>query len=223
MASIFLIVEGQTEERFYKDLFANSFPQHYFYVVVMPNKKNAYRRKEKGGSVSYELCIKNIKRFFNSSSHCEKIILIYDYYGLHDSFREHFDGSETTLDNKITSIRNRLESEINSPKFSFVLQVHEFEALMFSQPEKIAEQFDKPHITKELNKILTNFNNNPELINNSSDTSPSRRIISFFPQYEFGKTTDGISIVTNIGIPKIRQMCSYFNKFCDYINGLPAN
>ena len=217
MENIFIITEGQAEEKFYKSVFADYFgPTFNFQVTCMPNKRNAYSRINKGGTISYDLCVKNINRFIKGATHCNKVFLIYDYYGLHKSFFNGYSGYDNT-NKKINFIISKLENEINNPKFKFILQVHEFEAFLFSKPEEIVKHYNNLGLLKEFNSILSRHNNNPEEINDSPDTAPSKRIINIFPQYEFGKTSDGIVIAKNIGIDNIRKRCENFNNFCSLL------
>ncbi len=224
MANIFIIVEGQTEEQFYKRLVQNEFRnedgsyRHYFQVVVMPSKKNVYGRGQKGGRINFDVCTDNIRRFLREASHCDLILLVFDYYGLHDSFRTHLTGAHGTLTQKIIAIQDRLEAEINMPQFKFRLQVHEFEAYLFSTPEVVAKHFGQADKTAALNQILSAFDNNPELINNDPDTAPAKRLMGLFPN--FGKTTDGVLIAQKIGLPTIRSCCHWFNQMCSLFDGL---
>lgn len=217
MKHVFLAVEGQSEERFYKSVLADYLKTtHFLEVTVMPNKKNQTSRKYKGGKIQYDTCVKNINRFIRSASHCEKIVLIFDFYGLHESFLDGYKGVENTHE-KLIYIKQRLCSDINHQKFYPYFQMHEFEAFLFADPREIATHYGKSNLKVELNNILKEFHYNPEEINNSKDTSPSHRIIGFFPEYEFGKTTDGVVIAKNIGINKIREMCPSFREFLQAI------
>jgi hypothetical protein len=216
MYNIFLIVEGDTEESFYK----NVFQEHYkgrivFSVTKMPSKRNLYKRDGKGGRVSYQTFLDSMKRYLSSATHCQKIIFIYDYYGLDKTFKDHFNGSENTLDLKIESIKKRLESAVANHKFSIFLQVHEFEALLFSNPEVIANHFNDPIKVGKLTQQLEAVNYNPELINDNIKTAPSKRLIELFPQFEYGKTSDGVIIASKIGIQKMKEMCPHFRNFCE--------
>jgi hypothetical protein len=59
MKNIFIITEGQAEEMFYKSVFADYFRSTcYFQVTCMPNKKNAYARNRKGGTVTMKFALK---------------------------------------------------------------------------------------------------------------------------------------------------------------------
>jgi hypothetical protein len=159
-----------------------------------------------------------VKRFLRSSTHCSLVTLVYDYYGLNATFSEHLTTNEVTLDQKVKVIERRLEREINEPRFRFVLQVHEFESYLFSDPSLLAAHFGKPDSLSMLTGILQDFGNDPELINNSPETAPSKRLAKLFPG--FGKVADGISIAGKIGIADIRKACKRFDAFCRMIESL---
>ncbi len=213
--NVFLIVEGVTEELFYKNVFSSYFEEIHFTVTKMPLKRTQSKADDKGGNVSFKSFSDIIKGFIRSASHCQKIIFIYDYYKLNKTFTDHFNGSEITVAQKIDSIRSRMITEIDNPKFFVFLQIHEFEAYLFSNPEIVGEHFADNKKGKELFKMLEDVNHNPELINDNKETSPSNRILKLFPKY--GKTTDGVTIARKIGIEKIKEMCPYFREFSTYI------
>ena len=50
---------------------------------------------------------------------------------------------------------------------------------------------------------------NPELINNSPNTAPSKRILKVIPAYD--KTVTGVEILRKISLNKLRQKCQHFN------------
>lgn len=219
MANIFLILEGQSEELFYKNTFSNYYSnKHLFNVVIMPTKKNNYSNTHRGGDITYDTCLSNIKHFLSGTTHCEKVILIYDYYALNKSFKVHLTGLENTIDKKVKSIQDRLEKEINNPKFKFILQVHEFEAFLFSDINKVVEHYNAENKLIELKRILQAAQDNPELINDSETTAPSKRLIVHFPSYKFGKTTDGVIIAQKIGVERIREKCNHFDLFCKLLD-----
>ena len=224
MANIFIIVEGQTEEQFFKKNLQQHYIaqtgdyQHYFQVVVMPSKKNTYTRIHKGGSINYENCIANIKRFLHQAAHCELVLLVFDYYGIHESFKDHLDESHLSLVDKIVAIQERLEQEINNSRFKFRLQVHEFEALLFSDVQIIAKHFRQPETLQTLEKILSKFEGNPELINDHISTAPSKRLKKLFS--DFGKTSDGLQIIDKIPIEVLRKQCYYFNQTLQLFDNL---
>lgn len=214
MQNIFLIVEGQSEEK-YKSSFASYLKEtHYFQVTVMPSKKNLTARMNKGGRVNFDVCVQNVKRFIRMASHCDKVVLIYDYYGLDASFIEGYSGGG--MQNEMRDfIANKLEREINNPKFSFFLQMHEFEAFLFSNVQAIVQHFNSIELLDEVGNMVESFESQPELIN--TDRPPSHRLIEWFPEYKYGKTTDGVVIASKIGVDAIRKKCASFNEFVELL------
>lgn len=225
MANVFLIVEGSTEEQFYKKTLQEEYIKedgtykHFISVTQMPSKKNTTSREKKGGRVSFDTAVTNVRRFIRSNGHCALILLILDYYGLDTTFSDHLTQDHRTLDQKVQAIQERLEQEIDHAKFRFRLQVHEFEAYLFSDAGKIAGHFGDPEVQEQLEYILAGFNDDPEAINNDVKTAPSKRLDELFP--DFGKTTDGILLAEKIGVQQIRQKCRRFNEMCKLIDALP--
>ncbi len=200
MNNILLLVEGSTEKNFSSDFLSLNFPENNFLPLLLLE----------GGYHSFHKTVKEVNLKIKAFSHYNKIILVYDYYGLHPTFKEGVN-SEWALAKKIEFIREKFIKEIYSEKFYFYIQVHEFEACLFSDIDILDNHFGL-NKKKELETILAIASNNPELINDSSTTSPAKRLENLFPN--FGKTTDGIAIINKIGINKIREKCSYFNEFC---------
>ncbi|MBK8042873.1 MAG: DUF4276 family protein [Haliscomenobacter sp.] len=58
---------------------------------------------------------------------------------------------------------------------------------------------------------------NPEEINESPETAPSKRIIQYLPDYEGQKAQVGPLVAEDIGLNLLRQKCPHFN---DWINKL---
>ena len=216
MASIYFLVEGETEERFFKEIVKDYYKgKHFISCSLMP------QGKRKGGTIDYNQTKKELSRFFYSGKHFDKIILIQDYYRLGKTMKEHI-GGNLNLDKIIFSIQERLEKDVNNPKFHFRLQIHEFEAYLFTNPDFVASYFDDNKILQKIEKILEEFDGNPELINNRFDTKPSKRLDEM-TQNKFQKRIDGITIVKNVGIDNIRKKCKYFNELFNLIDYLPAS
>ena len=86
--------------------------------------------------------------------------------------------------------------------------MYEFEGLLFSSPEHIAVVLQGESLKVWANNILISFNNNPEKVNNSVETAPSKRLEKFT---NYRKTTHGPNIAQQIGLEKMRTMCTGFN------------
>lgn len=142
------------------------------------------------------------------------VVLILDYYGLDGSFKSHLPDQQKDWNVRLIAIQDRLEQDINNPRFRFRLQVHEFEAYLFSEPEVVADHFGKSEKLAELNTILDNFGNDPEAINDDPQNAPSKRLSLIFPTFSKGKTSDGLLIAQKTGVAAIRGKCRRFDQLC---------
>lgn len=111
------------------------------------------------------------------------------------------------------AMKDDLNLRIKTEHFYPNLIVHEFEALLFSN----VSCFDvcdgiTEHARKELAKIRKKYGT-PELINNSVDTAPSKRIIKVYPEYS--KTIDGRRVAEDIGIEKMIAECPHFSEWIE--------
>ena len=93
------------------------------------------------------------------------------------------------------------------------IQLHEFEALLFSSAEGFS-LFNNPSIVADINSIITRYEN-PEDINDSPLTAPSKRIIAIFEKQglRYEKIIDGNNIATKIGIETLMERCPRFRNW----------
>lgn len=112
------------------------------------------------------------------------------------------------------------ENGIDTRNFIPYIQLHEFEALLFSSDEGFNFQFDNPMIISKLKDVRNRFPN-PEDINDNPQTAPSKRIIKILEKYgeKYVKTSDGESIAFEIGIEEMLNKCPRFN---NWVNALIA-
>jgi hypothetical protein len=173
------------------------------------------RTGHKGGNVRHErICFDVRARLLeDKSSFCTTF---FDFYALPGDFPGKKDAqSHRDIAAKAQCIQNSLTSWLRSeigpePLRRFVpyVQMHEFEGLLFSDPDKLAEGMDRPELSAKFNAIRDNFPT-PEDINDGYETAPSRRIANAFPGYQ--KPYNGILAAKRIGLEKIRRECHLFN------------
>ena len=95
--------------------------------------------------------------------------------------------------------------------------MHEFEALLFSNPEILANQLNLNLAAIE--GILRECGM-PENINNSVDTAPSKRLEKISSQFK--KTVTGISIAKATGVDQMRTACPLFGQWVLSLESLSA-
>jgi hypothetical protein len=100
------------------------------------------------------------------------------------------------------------------------IQLYEFEALLFSDPNAFVEEFpDNWMEVKRLQTIRDQFGS-PEEINEGPNTHLSRRILDILPDYQ--KPVAGILIAKRIGTVTMRRECPHFNEWLRRILALAA-
>ena len=95
--------------------------------------------------------------------------------------------------------------------------LHEFEALLFVDPNKFKEWVDDESIIDSLHQIKASYSS-PEEINNSPQTAPSKRILGLIPDYN--KVIQGTIIAMEIGLDEMRRQCLHFNHWLDRLENL---
>ena len=105
-------------------------------------------------------------------------------------------------------------------RFIPYVQMHEFEALLFSDPARFATGINRPELQADFYAIGSRFAT-PEHINDSPDTAPSKQVIGVFSGYERQKPLLGVLAALEIGLPKIRQECPLFSAWLAQLEELP--
>lgn len=100
------------------------------------------------------------------------------------------------------------------------IQLHEFEALLLSDPEKFDWQYiEHDRAIARLVELASRFPS-PELINDGATTAPSKRIIDEIPEYEYQKATAGPLIARQVGIATMRERCPHFAEWLALLEAL---
>ena len=99
-----------------------------------------------------------------------------------------------------------IQSECCWHPFSYI-QLHEFEALLFSDNTGFEYYFSED-CAKKTAEIISSYDN-PEDINSSPEGAPSKRLLAINPDYR--KVLEGNLIALQIGINTILRKCPRFS------------
>ena len=208
MIRIFIFCEGQTEETFVnrilKDYLIN---KNIYLTVILLGGGNTY------GKIKRQI---NIKCKNDKTAYITSMI---DLYALPHDFPEKtiIDTEKNSLQ-KIIIAENAFKNDINQDNFIPNLVLHEFEALLLSDISKFNNlsfsQVDVQNLAHDIQGL------NPEEINNSKETAPSKRILKYLPNYK--KITDSNQIAEKIGIAIMRKKCPHFNEWLETIEKLKS-
>lgn len=223
-----VLCEGQTEEKFVKEVLK---PYLNGFGIVVKSRLLATSRKKNanGGMISYQQAKKDLsmwmKEVAHRSSETHYFTTMFDFYALPDDFPG-MQQSKTKNDAylAVETVESAFGRDINSRSFIPYIQLHEFEALLFCDIEKLIIEY--PKCSKEIENLengLTKYDGNPELVNSSPKTAPSKRIIAVIEgnhRYKYNKPRSGAVVTSAIGLPVLMQKCRHFREWIEKIQSI---
>lgn len=217
MSRIYVLVEGQTEEAFLRELLVPRFAGlgHYLQPIIVSTSPGY-----KGGVVSYAKVKPQIVRLCKQDAKAY-VSTMFDLYALPGDFpgkREQTYPHTATGHQKALFLESQLALDVGQPNFLANLIVHEYEALLFTQPDLFSKWSDDATLASTLKRALAGAGA-PEDINDSPQTAPSKRILAAMPGYQ--KTFHGPLIACDIGLDAMRQACPHFDAWLFAIEALP--
>ncbi|HJJ42915.1 MAG TPA: DUF4276 family protein [Methanocorpusculum sp.] len=204
-------VEGDTEKRFVDRILKPHLTSLGFTVKVHINQTDATHF---GGLSTYKQFRKNTLRLRDHES-C-LITTMIDLYQLPSGFPGKQDAeSLTNAEEKVKFLEQKLQEDIAGPSPDFIpyIQLHEFEALLFSSTDTINRNLQNatPLKLSKLEAVLHKFGG-PEKIDTNKGPSVHLKEI-YDDQYQ--KIYHGISIAEQIGLDAMRRGCPHFNNWLD--------
>lgn len=216
MKHVNILVEGQTEEMFVKELLYPYLLERGITItpIIISTKRVKEGGKFKGGltNSNFEHFIDDLKRLINSTP--QGIVTTFiDYYRLPSKFPGYEKRQQKSSQlEKVLFLEEQLFEYLDKPSnFIPYVQLHEFEAFHFSDKSGFLNTLNSAEANIEnLIQIIEQYNN-PEDINEGPETSPSKRILRNYNSYE--KVLEGNLIIMEIGIKNILAKCPHFNTF----------
>lgn len=214
MVRLNMIVEGQTEEAFVNRLLKPLLANRNVFVAVRCVETGRRGHKIfRGGLLNYEKAKKDITLWMKEDQGADaKFTTMFDLYRLPDNFPSAAKArQQTNINDRLKILEDSFAQSINDHRFIPYIQLHEFEALLFSDIEKLS--FYYPDQKSNINKLVEQSKKfaNPEHINDGPTTSPSKRIIHELNSYDGDKASAGPEVATQIGLATIRAKCPHFN------------
>jgi hypothetical protein len=182
---------------------------------------NCFKIKHtKGGLTKYQhLKTDLINCVFESNVLVTTLI---DFYALPKDFPKYRDAFKiVNKADRLTFLENAIVEDIEEekgkefPNLLPYIQLHEFEALVFSSIEAIRALYSKEDAKfNELAQIIEAYPN-PEDINDSPQTAPSKRLKNNQLIRGYNKINDGIMIIEEAGIDTVLRKCPRFNSWVE--------
>lgn len=216
MKQVLILVEGQTEEEFVKSVLNPFLNQHgkHLNPTIINTKIVKGGRNFKGGIDNYGQVRRDLVRLVKSNT--LTVTTFIDFYALPADFPGYGDEivAKSSLE-RVLYLEESLRQDIGHSNFIPYIQLHEFEALLFSSIEGFAYCFGNDVLKiNEFKRIIELFPN-PEDINDNPLTAPSKRMLNIITNYQ--KPFQGGMIALENGIDSVLLKCPHFR---DWVNKL---
>ena len=179
-------------------------------------------RRGKGGMSTYQRAKGDIIRWMKEDDNPDSYFsTMFDLFALPTDFPSFAEVQELQDPlAKIRELEKAFAKDIARQRFLPYLQLHEFEALLLSDPSKFAVEFlNHDTAIENLGKMCSEFDS-PELIDDGPETAPSKRIIQEIPEYAGRKASAGPRIAHTIGLEVIRRRCPHFDQWLTHVEDL---
>lgn len=219
MKTVFLhiLCEGQTELRF-----ASKVLTSYLVVkgiIVLPQLLITSRKKNaKGGILSYQQAKRDLTFMIRGAQDNEQEVhyftSMFDLYALPDDFPGFTESSVLKDYSQVAKLEEAFGKDVNCYKFIPYIQLHEFEALVLCDIDGLKDSYPNAagKLTELKNELNAQYGDNMELVDNSAETAPSKRIINALKgEYHYDKPKSGTETTDKIGIDTLRTKCQHFN------------
>lgn len=197
--NISIVCEGPTEVDFIK----KKLNKEYFNPINISLKPIAINKTAHQQSLEGNISVDRLVTFVKKAEF-KIVTTLVDFYGF-----------KKTDKKTPHEIEEELEARVNQEFFIPYLQVHETEALWFSDKNAIAGAKNANDQQQRMLSDIIQQYPNPEDINDSRETAPSKRLEKIFTDYK--KIIDGNHIFDKISVETMKSKCPRFAKWLDII------
>jgi len=215
VARLYLFAEGQTEQTFADTVLKPHLAMLGVYlhrpVLIAHAKKKG--KTYRGGGRKYVPMKNDILRFLAQEKAGEVFFTtMIDLYAIHSEFPGLAEANKLRHlpDKRVEAIELAFAKDIGDRRFVPYIQLHEYEAYLFSDPTWFGYFYDHHEKAISALKAIADKYDTPELIDDGENSAPSKRIIAELPDYEDAKSAVGPQVAELIGLKVIRDKCPHF-------------
>jgi len=225
MIRLHMVVEGQTEEEFVNSVLKEHLAGFSIFVdarCVETSRSRRRRRIYRGGMIDYLKAKRDLHRWMKEDQHPEVFFTtMFDLYALPGDFPKREESRPLTDPYaRVQMLEEEFRKDIGHQSFVPYLQLHEFEALVLTDPQKLDIEF--MNRTLEISRLveMRAAVDSPEVIDDGENTAPSKRIIAEIPEYEGRKVSAGPRVARDIGLAILRKGCPHFHAWLNRLECL---
>ena len=225
MPRLYLFAEGQTELTFADTVLKPHLAGAG--VFLHPPVLIAHARKKgrvhRGGGRRYAPMKNDILRFLAQEKEQDVFFTtMIDLYAIHADLPGLAEAEELRRmpEKRVQALEEAFAKDIQDSRFIPYIQLHEFEAYLFSDPTWFRYFYDRHERQIAALQTIADDCATPELIDDGPDSAPSKRIIAEIPDYEDAKSAVGPQVAELIGLNVIRSKCPHFAAWLERLENL---
>jgi hypothetical protein len=222
MIEVVIVGEGPTEETFIRDILAPPLADRRIFVQprLIPTSKHV-----RGGALNRDRVLRYLRNTLRERQDVY-VATFFDLYALHRDFPGRVE-AERVADplERAVEIEARLvevvidEARCRADRFLPHIQPYEFEALLFSDIDRLVEIEPAWRAAAEPLREIRAGVDSPEYINDGVRTHPSARLKTLLKPH-FEKVLHGPVAAARIGLDRIRVECKHFGNWLARIERL---
>ncbi|WP_181885372.1 DUF4276 family protein [Trinickia dinghuensis] len=220
MVELIIVCEGQTEETFVTEVLAPVLAPAEIYTTPRTIHTSPTSR---GGGLNLDRVKRTLRNTLRERADTF-VTTFFDLYALGPTFRGFADTRGQPPTERARTIEQWLHEDVvayaecRPERFLPHVQPHEFEALLFSDVERLCAVEPEWAVHAQALARVRGSVDDPEWINDSPQTAPSKRLEVLAPSYR--KRRHGPVAAAKIGLDKIREQCPHFRQWYERIIGL---
>jgi hypothetical protein len=225
MPRLYLFAEGQTEQTFADTVLKPHLANWGLYLqgpvlIAHANKKG---RVYRGGGRKY-VPMKNdiLERLAQEKGRDVFFTTMIDLYAISAEFPGLVAAEKLRHMpyKRVEALEQAFAKDIGDDRFIPYIQLHEYEAYLFSDPTWFKYFYDHHERQIAELKAIADGHASPELIDDGQHSAPSKRIVAELPDYEDAKPIVGPQVAELIGLDVIRGKCPHFAAWLSRLENL---
>ena len=220
MSRVLALVEGRTEQTFVREVLAPGLSSKGVFLSATMIGKSGH----KGGVRVWASARRDIMAALKQDlRRCCTTML--DYYALPGDWPGSSEAREKPFDQAASVIERAIHGDIcrelgdsfDPRRLIPYIQMHEFEALLFSDTDILSGVLPCPEAKSALDQIVAECKE-PEGIDDNPKTAPSKRLLDLAAGYQ--KVLHGAIAAQRIGLARMRTACPHFRDWLERLEAL---
>ncbi|MDX6284036.1 MAG: hypothetical protein QOH03_5107 [Kribbellaceae bacterium] len=208
---IAILVEGQTESAFVTEILAPYLQSFGAYVtpVIVKTARLADGTTYKGGGMVWKHYQEDLLRLLGAS-HYRCVSILVDFYAYPRNAPGVDCCSRPHQPRRCTEVREQAMAEvIGNSRFVPHVVLHEFETWVIAAAVGARSLLGDVSVAKALRAEADSVGGDVELLNDSRETAPSKRVLRRWADYD--KVIDGIEVIREAGLEAVMDRCPGLN------------